>query len=299
MRPSICSIVGFTLLATWVSPVWAESKPPGPLLKIDWQDQQAAQQLSSGQLLAAEGTEPTRLRLEHQGAGPRQFQLAVLNDPPITTDHVSYVIRGRVRYENVTGVGYLELLNYFGDSPYFSRTLATSGTLGQLTGTSDWRDFALPFFKNHEPPPQKLEINLHLPGSGIVELTDLELIAPADLALSGSPANAWWSDRAGGYIGGIGGSVLGILLGAVVGPLVAKGRAKRFALVTLAVVGTLSVVSLLAGLVAICLQQPYGVCYPLLLIGGLGSALGWGGFAQTVKRYREHELRKMSALDAL
>ena len=78
------------------------------------------------------------------GSTTSRTTIAVLESPPISTDR--YVVRGRVKYENVVGDGYLELLNDFGPQHiYFTRSLAPWGKTRRLTGTSNWRDFELPF----------------------------------------------------------------------------------------------------------------------------------------------------------
>ena len=78
--------------------------------------------------------------------GPKggTYALAVAELPRISSP--DYVLRGRVKYGDVAGDGYLELLNDFADrGTFFTRSLAESGLLGKLNGTSDWRDFELPF----------------------------------------------------------------------------------------------------------------------------------------------------------
>src|SRR5688500_2139218 len=85
-----------------------------------------------------------------------------LKDPKVT--HASYAIRGQVKYTEVKGKAYLEMWSHFPDgSFFFSRTLDTSGPMGQLQGTSDWREFVLPFFSQPGKFPSKIEVNIVLP----------------------------------------------------------------------------------------------------------------------------------------
>jgi hypothetical protein len=108
---------------------------------------------------------------------------------------------------------------------------------------------------------------------------------------------AWWSDRDAGWIGGIGGSTVG-MLGALIGILCGCGIARRLVLTLMAVLIGLGVLSLLVGLIALALGQPYAVYYPLLLIGIILAAVCGGNYPTIRRRYEQNELRKMAALDA-
>ncbi|MEN6558905.1 MAG: hypothetical protein ABFC54_12065, partial [Thermoguttaceae bacterium] len=57
-------------------------------------------------------------------------------------------------------------------------------------------------------------------------------------------------------------------------------------------------VSLVVGLVAVVLGQPYAVYYPLLLGGTILAAVFGGNFPMLHRRYQQIELRKMAAMDA-
>jgi hypothetical protein len=60
----------------------------------------------------------------------------------------------------------------------------------------------------------------------------------------------------------------------------------------------LCVAALVTGLVALTIGQPYGVWYPQVLMGVIGTAV-IGSLIPTIKRrYAEQELRRMSAADA-
>lgn len=295
------TIFGWAWIGWWVLAALGsratEAASPMPLVKVSWQERHAAKMLQSGDFIPAVGQEPDHLRLQQTTAEPRLFTLVEIPSPPI--DAESYVVRGRLRYQGVTGESYLEMWNHFpGGAAYFTKTLGASGPLGRLTGSSDWREFQLPFHKGKEPAPEKLVISLQLQGEGSVDITDLELIAPFDGIFGESVADAWWSDATGGLIGGIAGSFLGVFLGGVIGPLAGLGRARGFVTATLWVVGLGSCATLTAGVVAVCSGQPFGVHYPLLLLGGLGAFFGFGGLPLCQQRYRAAEFRRMSALDA-
>ena len=274
----------------------AEKKP---LLKISWKERHKQKKLTSGEFVEGKDGKPDLLRIVHTDAMEKQFPLIDFAPPEIA--HSTYVVRGKVRYEGVEGKGHLEMWNHFaGGGMYFTKTLAEAGgPLGVIRGSSDWREFALPFKKDNEPTPTKLVINLVLPGRGTVEITDLELHAPADdffgkVSMSGG----WWPEQTAGLIGGILGSFLGVFLGCVIAPLMAAGRARHFVFIALGATAGCGLLALIVGIAAVSVGQPYHVWYPAVLLGGMSVFFGAGGFCMALQRYRQHDLRRMSALDA-
>jgi hypothetical protein len=111
-------------------------------------------------------------------------RLLQLETPPVQGE--IYAFEGRVRYDGVEGNGYFELWNEFPDgSRYFSRTLAASGALAALEGTSDWRTFSVPFNRSGiAAAPRLLELQLILPGEGTVLLSPILL---KDIGAGGLP----------------------------------------------------------------------------------------------------------------
>ena len=55
--------------------------------------------------------------------------------------------------------------------------------------------------------------------------------------------------------------------------------------------------SLIFGLIAVTLGQPYGVYYPLLLGGIILTGVCGGNLPGLLRRYQQAELRKMAAMD--
>ncbi len=110
--------------------------------------------------------------------------------------------------------------------------------------------------------------------------------------------NPWWTDQQAGLIGGIGGSVLGIL-GGIFGSLAGicapqgKFRGLVFGLAYFMIASGITL--LLTGIVALAMGQPYGVYYPLLLIGLLASGLMGGLLPVIRKRYQEADNRRLDA----
>lgn len=287
---ALLAVASCLLLA---STAWSEEV----VRRIEWQELAAANTLKSGTVVAAEdGAGGRALRLVHDGTGPVTLRLLTIERPGIRTER--YALRGRVRYDQVTPGAYLEMWNYLPDGAFFSRSLAASGPMGRLEGSSGWRPFVLPFFNRAGgSAPERLAFNLVLAGAGSVELGPVELVQfAADENPLGS-SGAWWSERDAGILGGIVGSVTAIL-GALLGWLSSAGRAKAFVLNTLKGIAWVGVGVFLLGAVAFLRSQPYAVYYPLLLLGGIAAVVGFFLPRSVSKRYEDLELRRMQALDA-
>lgn len=232
-----------------------------------------------------------------------QACIFTLEKPGVTA--MVYAVKGQVKYREVRGDGYLELWNHFAGvggqppSACFSRTLGNTGEMAKITGQSDWRDFTLPFDRSGAPqPPEKLVMNLRLPGAGDVFLRNLRLVEiNPDARAGGSLTSPWWSDRAAGWVGGLGGAFLGCLA-SLLAVLAAKGKARTFVTRTSQFLILLGVFCLLAGAFALIVRQPYGVTFPLLLIGVLLLGIIPFRLKQFQAHYEALELRRMKSLDA-
>jgi hypothetical protein len=236
------------------------------------------------------------LKIENTNHAPLTVRLMTLTNPPVT--ETMYSVAGEVKYEGVQGAGYLEMWSCFppqkpsgAEDKYFSRTLADSGEMGKISGSSDWRKFLLPFDRTGASnAPTRLEINLVLPDSGTVYVR---------AAKARALVRYWWSSPGQvGMIGGIGGGIAGCL-GALIGILSGLGRARRLVLALAVSLCGLGVVSLIAGLVAVTQHQPYMVYYPLLLGGVILSAVCGFNLPVLKKRYDDLEMRRMASADAL
>jgi len=237
---------------------------------------------------------------EIQVTGPTLEPVTILiaNDPQVPSPR--YKLRGKIKYENVETIGadrcgYVEMWNHFPDGGmYFTRTLATAGPLARLEGTSDWRIIELPFQSQPGKLPNKLIVNVVLPGRGTATLGSLTLMSwDGTISIAGE----WWSERMSGLIGGIGGSVIG-LIGGLVGLLAGFGVARQLVMRLSVVVIVLGGVSLVVGVVALCLGQQWYVYYPFLLGGFLCVAVFGGNLPTLRKRYDALEMRRMAAMDA-
>jgi hypothetical protein len=109
-----------------------------------------------------------------------------------------------------------------------------------------------------------------------------------------------WFDpiRFGALYGGIGGGLLGTLgglLGAAAGTLAPKGKGRSVILGAFTLLTVIGVGHLVLGLYALSVGQPYGIWYPLVLIGGVLTMLFAMLRPVVRKRYEEAEARKMEA----
>jgi hypothetical protein len=165
--------------------------------------------------------------------------------------------------------------------------------MGVLTGSSDWREFELPFYLEGSAPPARLEINVFLPSSGSVDVGPLELVLLPDAAAG---TNAWLSDRSVGVIGAVLGSAIGVL-GALIGVLVSRQRGRRFVLPAMTVAAAIGIALVVASIVAVPAGQPPNVVF-LLFVPGAILAGAFGAAIPRVRRaYAEAELRRMRAMD--
>src|SRR2546428_748635 len=284
MRHVLASAGIVLLVAT--SPVVAQD------LTIDW----SRTVVTAGVVRTGEGPGGTpALELRATATGPTSFHLVTIERPAVTGP--AYAVTGQVRYDSVEGQGYLEMWTVFPDGQrFFSRTLATQGTLAALHGESTWRAFDLPFdLSGPSQVPSRLEINLVLPGRGAVWLGPLHLQQAA--GATGTVRGAWWSERSGTLVGAVLGSFVGVV-GAIIGVLSGRGRARR--LVVALLVGMIAVGGclVLAGAAAASSSQPRYVWYPLLVIGGASGLIGLVILPAMRRRFAPAELRPIEAMDA-
>jgi hypothetical protein len=109
-----------------------------------------------------------------------------------------------------------------------------------------------------------------------------------------------WLDplKFGIFYGGVGGGVLGALggiLGALSGVLAPKGKGRSFILGTFTLMMVFGIANLAVGIYAIVNRQPYGIWYPLLLIGFILTVVFAALKPVVRKRYEDVEARRMEA----
>lgn len=221
--------------------------------------------------------------------GPVTYELVDQADPEVHGD--SYSVRVDVRYENVAGPAYVEMWSHFADGgAYFSRTLAESGPQGAMSGDSDGRTLEAPFFLNGADAPERIVVNVVLPGTGRVWVDGFELEG------IGGPA-PWFTQQQAGWFGAIGGSLAG-LVGALMGWLSRNGQNQQVVEKLLIAGVAVGVVGLVTGGAAWLTDQPRHVWYPLLLLGVVLTVVD-GGMLPLVRRNQAAaELHRIRALDA-
>lgn len=277
---------------------------PKVLQTYDWNALAQRHELSGGEVVTMDSA--PALKVQNKSIMP------ILKIPlfKILQPHISamvYAVIGQVKYDHVNGMGYLEMWNYFPplhpgmpEEQYFSRTLADSGEMAKITGSSEWRDFSLPFDRTGTTnPPSRLEINLCLPTEGTVYLRSVKLVEyGSDSPAADTAAAGWWPAAASPWIGGIGGPLVGCA-GGLLGGLCRTGRARRLVLGTWMgfIIG--GVISLgLAG-VALFTGQPQYVWLPLLIFGVVPTTVMGVLWPQAKKSYDDFEIRRMASMDAL
>jgi hypothetical protein len=271
--------------------------------EYEWKKLADVGQLLSGNVAVVDGR--TVLKIENTNSTAFLAPLLKIQKPGIS--NTFYAIRGEIKYENVLGNGYLEMWNHFPpitpgmpEGQFFTKTLGESGEMGKISGTSKWRKFSLPFDSTGASgPPTKLELNLMLPGKGTVYLSSLLLAEwPGNpFHRKGVVAGQWWSDQRGGLIGGVLGSILGVI-GGLLAWLAARGKSRRFVLVTYQLLIGCGGLSFVAAMIALITHQTYGVWFPLLLVGVLLLSIFPFRLKQTRRVYEDLELRRMAAIDA-
>ena len=245
-------------------------------------------------------------KVENDQSAPKTERVATIEFRP---SREAYIVCGRVQYRDVEGIAYLEMWSVMPDGKrYFTRTLedidpgqmasnSEPVLMRRISGTSDWRRFALPFYLMElKPESVTLEINIVMPGKGTIEVTGLTV---SDLRVF--PDGEWFDARATNMLGGILGTLLGCygaLFGILCSILVPHGKGKRLLYGMVLFAGIMGIFSLVIGLTAVLYGQPYHVWYPFVLLGVITVFVFPFPFLTIRQQYKQVELRKMQALDA-
>lgn len=212
-----------------------------------------------------------------------------------------YVVRGEIAHENVIEPGHLEMWSHFGEQKFFTRTLASTGPMRVIHGTSASRAFELPFSAEPGMKPDRIEINLVLHSSGSVTVGPMQLHAttasnPAAAGAGSLSNGAWWTEQQSGWIGGLLGSGFGITAG-LIGLLAGAGRAINLARRGLVLLLVGGLICLAIGVVAVVSRQPWHVYYPMLLTGAIVAIVSTTTRLAILHTIRQRELAKMQSAD--
>jgi hypothetical protein len=150
---------------------------------VAWADREiawpAADKLPKNVVLHAAGKLDKQAVVEVKGPAEKPVQILEIGDPKVPSHR--YMLRGKVKYAGVKEDSYVELWNHFRDGKsYFTKTLADQGPLAKIQGDSDWREITLPFFSEEGYLPEKLVVNVVVPGEGTIYLTPLTLTKVPD-----------------------------------------------------------------------------------------------------------------------
>lgn len=268
------------------------------LREISWEKVSGVGSATGGQLLPPnEQARFYHLKVDNAQARATTATVLTIDSPRVTSP--VYAITGQIRYEAVEGKGHLEMWSHLpGRGQFFTKALAGRGPMQCLHGSSKWRRFVLPFNLGKEAiRPNKLVLNVVLPGRGTVYLGPLSLVQYGPNENPLAVLGQWWAERTTGWIGALLGTVLGCL-GGLLTWLASRGKARGFVLAASMAIVFFGIVAIAFGAVALARSQPWHVSYVLLLIGLLCTAvLGWRLRAYR-RQYEELEMRKMAAADA-
>ena len=295
-------LVFSALLASSVRVLADEEAAESPFV-LNWKTLHEQNQLAVGEIVAQDGPHANVLKVVSPQAALMPVTPAVVTLCEIPAPRIQdpvYMLSGWVRHEDVQGKAFFDMWTIFPDgSRYFTRTLADVGPLRFLQGTSAWRQVQIPFQMEDGPDaarPSAILLNIVFEGPGTVWLTNLELTEHKTL-FAAMQSEGWWSDRTAGRIGAVGGCVIA-LVAILVWILASRGRARGFVNATLLTASALGFAAVIVGVVAAASGQPYGVYYPLLLMGGITATLSLIAFFRLRKQYAAAELRRMESLDA-
>jgi len=241
----------------------------------------------------------THWRIETERPG--HWLVLTIEDPPITA--AIYALSGHMRYAGVDRESYLELNQTFPDgNTYFTRTLAESGPMGRILGNSDWRSFALPFNREPKtgeaavPAPVTLTFRLVMNGHGSVELADLQLGQYASWQDALYPGNDRLPSEPNQTVVPV--AIAFALSCLLILPLSSIRRGRRVAMLGLYVWMLLGGAGIILGATAFLTGQPSPGSTSLLPMGISIILVTACLRYYLLKRQRESELRKMSAIDA-
>lgn len=242
---------------------------------------------------------PEVLKITNPSAAPSVILLAEIVNPRVQSNF--YGIEGKISYQEVKGVSFLELWNHFAnpDAAYFSRTLAASGKLQKIQGSSKIRDFSLPFNRTGtSQSPTRLVIQLHLTGAGTVEIEKFaQLREYEDGNAWSAVAGEWWPAHASNLIGALGGGLIGCW-GGLIGFLASRGKARAFVLGSLTVFTFLGVAALAVGSGAVIVGQPWHVSFGPLLLGIILTVVSIVNRKKIRDQIDRMEIDKMKRKDA-
>ena len=203
-----------------------------------------------------------------QGGGT--IPVLTLDRPPVRDD--AFALRGQIRYTDVSPPGYLQLTATFADGTQdASRARAPFGPMGELKGTSEWREFMLPSLGKHpHQRPTRIEVSVVLPGGGTVYLGRASLV---EGLANRRPRDLGWLDPSRlRLVAGVLAGVLAVY-GMLVLLLARRARARGVVVTMTVLITALSCVAVGGAWAAMLGNEERETLYPLWLVGMLGIAI--------------------------
>lgn len=226
---------------------------------------------------------------------PVTIPLAVIE--PVALTQPLHVIWGRIAYEDLPPGCHLEAWHELADGgSFFTRTLETAGPAQALSGSSDWRPFAVSFNMAEQDPAalERIRLGVVLEGPGTVQLRDIERWQYASATEVRAPGT-WWPDEIGGLLGGFLGPILGLALAAAI--FAGMGQQFWIGYILAGLCLICGVAFLGVGIYAYGDEQPYAVYYPLVMLGFFG-VMDAIAIAVLLPHFKHRaEQRRMEALD--
>lgn len=235
---------------------------------------------------------------------PAQTRTEILALQPPAILRAVYALKGEIRYDDIRGAGFLEMNNVLDTKSYFTRTLQNSGPMQSINGTSSWRPFLVPFYRNSKGSmseietgsPTELTLAVVLPEGGTVQLRNIRLVQFAPEEDPFSNPNDWMSQRQLNSALSIAGTAVG-LIGGLIGLLCAVGRGQALVLSALRGFMALGAAMTLFSAAAYLRHQPMNLVVPIGGMGILLTIIAGVNLPKLKKYFTELELRKMKAVD--
>jgi hypothetical protein len=296
------TLIHMSLLLRLALSAAAQEPPAQKTLQVyDWKDFKT--QPPGSEIISQDGI--TVLKVEKTNTAPLEILLVDITNPAVIkkTSLISCemkcvdVLRGVTNFiASNGGRGSEYLRNTLTLSAYYPPAAQggderTNQSEFYVEGTVNWdrQSFRVSRLLADGSLPERLELELSLPGRGTIYFRPIKLI--------GDRTN-WWSPEQAGMVGGIGGAVIGCF-GGLLGCLAGMGKARGFVLGMTKMLIGLGILLTIAGLAAVALKQPYAVWYTLLLPGGILTLVFWVNLYPIKKRYDDMEIRRMTSVDTM
>ncbi|NOY93011.1 MAG: hypothetical protein GXP55_17645 [Deltaproteobacteria bacterium] len=224
-----------------------------------------------------------------RGGRDRPRRLLSLEVP--TCPHAVVELRGNVRGRDISPAAQLVLWLDYGEGHRYRVATDGAGATAALEGSFESRPFRIPYAGREGDTLRRIELELELPGRGVVAISPLRLVA---LDQRGLPARMrpWFAGTdVDPLFGPVGLGLLGCAL--FVGLLAIVGRLRDLALSILRLVSLAGLLLMGAGGFGMSQSQPAAVTLPLLGAGGIALVFALLLYGPTARRFRTAEIKRL------